>query len=68
MNSTLQCFLHTSELENYFLNQFSRDFPSLKTKKKEVPTKGNKFNYVTNLFFCALFNFKKYFNYLHIYS
>ena len=41
MNSTLQCLLHTSELVDYFLNKFSKDFPSLKAKNKEVPSKGN---------------------------
>ena len=41
MNSTLQCLLHTSELVDYFLNKFSKDFPSLKAKNKEVPSQGN---------------------------
>ena len=41
MNSTLQCLLHVSELVDYFLNKFSKDFPSLKAKNKEVPSQGN---------------------------
>ena len=41
MNSTLQCLLHMSELIYYFLNQFPKDFPSLKLKNKDIPTHGD---------------------------
>ena len=41
MNSVLQCLLHTSELINYFLNQYPKDYDLLKEKNKEVPTKGD---------------------------
>ena len=41
MNATLQCLLHISELNSYFLNEYPNDYKILNTKNALVETKGN---------------------------
>ena len=41
MNATLQCFLHVSELDAYFLNEYKNDYLNLLKKNKDLETKGN---------------------------
>ena len=41
MNATLQCLLHISELNLYFLNEYPNDMKSLNQKNNYVQSKGN---------------------------
>ena len=41
MNATLQCLLHISELNLYFLNEYPNDYNILRTKNSSSETMGN---------------------------
>ena len=41
MNATLQCLLHVSELNSYFLNEYPNDYKVLNTKNAFAESKGN---------------------------
>ena len=41
MNATLQCLLHISELNSYFINEYPNDFKVLATKNASAETNGN---------------------------
>ena len=40
MNATLQCLLHISELNSYFLTEYPKDFKTLNYKNSSADTKG----------------------------
>ncbi len=41
MNATLQCLLHVSEIDAYFLNEYKNDYSMLMKKNNNVESQGN---------------------------
>jgi len=41
MNATLQCLLHISELNSYFIDEYPKDYQTLNTKNISSDSKGN---------------------------